>query len=512
MSKRADKIVTGMAAMYIVFPIVLFFAGWLKLPFAILCGALIIFMAVRMIHDIDTDEDISITDNKKFWLTALGIIALWALMSGIGGFSFQTGDFIVRNPMFRDLERYKWPVMYNLDNETDLVRQFTGASESAMYVYYFTWWLPAALVARFLFFVGANTGNIEIYANIALYLWTVLGLFLTFYCLVRYLKKYSYWILSAFILFGGLDFIAFYIINMRLPVNEHIEWWAGGICNYFEYSANTTQLFWVFNQSVPMWLIVAMLLLMNKNRSKAAWASLSIAYSPYATIGMVPIAIYSIMKKDDRKLWDRIKAAVSIENIAVTASMAVVFVSFYYMKLSAGTDNSGFLFALHPEFRTFTIYVLFILIEFLIYFFVMGKDGFRYSYYWLTLVELLLFPLYKSGMNNDFTMRASIPALFILMVLCLQYVFDKERCGELKKRKAMLVCLCIGYLVSVTEIQRNTALTLVLSQQDYIIEDVYSFGSMRTDNEFQIQVNVNQYMALEEEYKDSVFCRYLMRK
>ena len=142
----------------------------------------------------------------------------------------------------------------------------------------------------------------------------------------------------------------------------------------------------------------------------------------------------------------------------------------------------------------------------------MGKTARKYEYYWVVLIELFILPLFKSGMNNDFTMRASIPALFILMVLCLQYVFEMHDKNLVKNRNIMLICLCLGYLVSYTEIQRNVAMTLTVSQHDYIIEDVYSFGHMFTDSEYQIQVNINQYMSLEEDYKGSFFYKYLMKK
>jgi len=512
MKNKLDKIMIGMAVFYIIFPVILFFFGWLKLPIAFLGSMLLLFMGIRLINSVKKQEGVTIALNPKFWLIAFLIIAVWVLFSGIGNFSFQTGDFIIRNPMFRDLERYKWPVIYDLSQEPDVVRQFTGENATAMYVYYFTWWLPAAWLARIMYFLGVTTANVEIYANIALYIWAVLGLFLTFYCLVRYLKIYSYWILASFILFGGMDFVMFYIINMRLPSYEHIEWWAGGICAYFQYSSNTTQLYWVFNQSIPIWLIVSVLLLIDDNKYKAAWSCLAVAYSPYATIAMVPIAICALLQKNGNSIKKRITRSVSVENILVVAIMAIVFVPFYLLELSAGTASGGFLFKIHGEYRTFTLYIIFMLAEFLVYIFVMGKDAFKYKFYFVMLAELIICPLFKSGMNNDFTMRASIPALFLLMVMCLQYVFEMEDKKRYRDRRIMLIVLCIGYLVSVTEIQRNCAATLTLSQQDYIIEDVYSFGRMNTDNENQIRVNLNQYMSLEEEYKESFFYKYLMKK
>lgn len=507
MWKKLDKCMLSLSIMYIILPIIMFLFGWIKLPITLIVSVLIILTVVSLIKNIETGDEISITKNIRFWLFSLAVIALWTLFSGIGKFSYQTGDFIVRNPMFRDLYLYSWPVTYDLSIQPDLVKNIMGDAQTATYVYYFTWWLPAAFVARVLYVMGMETFRVEMIANIVLYVWAVLGLFLTFYCLVRYLKRYSYWILSSFILFSGLDIIPVLIKEWRLPVNGHIEWWA----IYVQYSANTTQLYWVFNQSIPIWLIVAVLLILRDSKNKAGWASLCVAYSPYATIGMIPIAVDAILHRDGNKLKVRIQNAFSIENTLFPLALGVIFGLFYYLQLTAGAANGGVLFKLHPEFKTVTIYIIFVVVEFLVYFYIMGRTGCKYKFYAVTFIELLLFPLYKSGMFNDFAMRASIPALFILMVMCLQYVFEMEDTGEAKKRKAMLICLVIGYLTSSTEIQRNVTQTLIVSQNEYIQESVYSFGCMQTESEWQILVNLNQYMVMEDEWKRSLFYKYLLK-
>jgi len=519
--EKADKIISYTAIAYIVFPIMIFLFGWTRPVIAILISMVLLYLGYRLGREMTCETEISITVNRKFWLVALGVIALWVLFSGIGDFSFQTGDFIIRNPMFHDLKYYRWPVIYDLSKEPQLVKKFTGNAQNALYVYYFTWWLPASLFARILNFLGTSVTRIEVYTNIALYMWTVIGLFLTFYFMVRYLKRYSYWILSSLILFGGFDFVVYLISNMRMPLNEHIEWWAGGPCMYFQYSANTTQLYWVFNQSVPIWLVVAVLLVAENPKQKLGWASLSIAYSPYATIGIIPIAIYATLKSkvnlNDSSLrsiyhLNRVKNAVSIENTVVPLLLAFTYVSFFALKLNAGTSRGGFIFSVYPEFRTFTLYIAFIVVEFFIYFLVMGKKGITYEFYWVTLIELIVIPLFRAGMNNDFTMRTSIPALFILMFLCLRFLLDSKTEGHIKQYKTTAICLCIGYLVSCTEIQRNMNMTLMLPQRDYIYRDVYSFGTMYTENENQIMINLNQYMSLDDQYKDSFFYKYIMKK
>ena len=499
-----DKILLGIAVGCILLPIIIFLYGWTKLYIAVIGTALLIYLGVRIWKSIDYNSEISITKNKGFWAVALGAIAVWVMFSGIGNFSFQTGDFIVRNPMFRDLYLYRWPVYYHLNDEPEFVQQVIyakyGYATSATYVYYFAWWLPAAALAKI-----ANGS--EAVGNIALYLWAVLELFLAFYCIVRYISKYSYWILSAFMMFGGMDFIMWVICNMSLPVNDHIEWWTS---YFFQYSANTTQVYWVFNQSIPVWLIIGVLLLLTRSRSSIALSSLSFAYSPFATIGFVPIAIASVFNADSEKgdTWGRIRRAISLENILVPLLMLVIFGSFYMQNNNSLTGNNGIIFQIYPYAQVLPIYVIFVLSEFLVYFIVMGKPAMQYRFYWVTLVELLIIPLFRAGGNNDFCMRASIPALMLLMIIVLQYYLGESGQNDEKKRKRIIAgLLIVGYMVSITEMQRNIALTIENSYEVNIREDVYSFGDMHTPYDWQVEINVDQYMPIN--YQDSFFYKYI---
>ena len=151
-------------------------------------------------------------------------VFLWILLSGIGGFSYQTTDFIARNPIFNDLCSYDWPVIYDLTEQTDEIQEYVNHASTAMLDYYFTYWLPVAGATKLL--VLSSYGS-----NILLYAWSVLGVFLAIYLTICFFGKTSYWILVIFILFGGLDIVPFLIKNEVLPRHQLIEWWG----NFFLY-------------------------------------------------------------------------------------------------------------------------------------------------------------------------------------------------------------------------------------------------------------------------------------
>lgn len=497
-----DTILISMAVLYVVSPVMIFLLGWTKKGIAVLGCILCMYFMVRLIKALCTDKSgvDQLLDKGRagFWLISIFVIFLWVLFSGIGGFSFQTADFLSRNPMFHDLLKYPWPVYYDLSKEPSFVQELIGNAQSASYVYYFAWWLPAALLSK-LFWCR------QAVSDMMLFLWAVLGVFLTFYCLVRYLKKNSYWILSMLVLFGGMDCIVYVLTHMEMPSAVHLEQWAG----YFQYSSNTTQLYWVFNQSVPVWLIMALLLLLNDRKKKAGLCALAFAYSPFSTMGLVPIALAGCLKKS-RKVKEAVAGFLSVENIAVPVMMLVIFGAFY-MQNDHSLSKTGWIFSFYPGFRTVTMYIVFLVSEVLVYFIPMGAHGRKYRYYWVALAELVLIPFYVMGLYNDFCMRSSIPALFLLMVLLLQYLLD----NEVKKlypvrRKIMTAAVLAGYLTAVIEIQRSVSNTLLNQEHEYIADSVGSFGNMQMDSEYHIRLILNQYLPTD--YKDSFFYKYIAER
>lgn len=284
-----DTMIMELAVLYVVSPIMIFLLGWVKKPIAVLGCILCIYFQAKLIKELSNGytEDIKTQRGRLFWVISCLVLVLWVLFSGIGGFSYQTGDFFVRNPMFHDLLDHPWPIYFNLSEQPPLVHEVIGSvhEDTATYVYYFAWWLPVAAFTK-LFHVAAAV------SDVLLFVWALLGVFLTFYCLVRYFKTYSYWILSAFVLFGGMDFAIYVFTRLEFPNKGHVEWWAG----YFQYSASSSQLYWVFNQSIPIWLILSLLLLTYKEKQRLGLCSLAFAYSPFATIGIVPIAVASCLK------------------------------------------------------------------------------------------------------------------------------------------------------------------------------------------------------------------------
>lgn len=491
-----DKVLLIVSECYLLLPIIIFMFGWLKPVYACLGSFAILGLAVQLFHSFFKTEENTVSlltgKNCSFWIFVLIICGIWVYLSGIGSYTYQNADYWVRNPIFHDLSTYSWPVYYDLSAQSEVVQSVCG-KETAAFSYYFTWWLPVCLIAK-LFHLPYGI------RNILLYLWALLGILLVIYLICRKLQKCSRIIPVVFIAFSGLDTVP-YLINQNLfelsPWINHTEWWA----TYFQYSSNTTQLFWVFNQSIPVWLIMTILLQLNNANCIAGILSAAFAYSPWATFGIIPYAAYSSLRGKKE-----CKNAINLFNILVPVIMLIVFGSFY-MAGSGSTGFIGSIFKYYPneKRRILCNYLLFLFFEFGVYYLAMGREAIHYPYYRLTFILLTVFPLFIIT-DYNFTMRASIPALFMMMFYLIHYLLETKK--DLKIRKYICIGLLAGgFLTPLAEINRTLAYTM--TQDDILREEITSFGDIQIENTNKIDILQKQFFIFD--CQDKIFFKYLAK-
>lgn len=483
---------------YVILPIIIFACGWLKWFIAIPVVVILVLFGIKMWIELsekgaDVDNFLFTKENGKFWIITASLVFIWVYLSGIGSWVFQNSDHWVRNPIFRDLSTLKWPVIYDLSKESDLVQSICGDSKVA-FSYYFCFWLPVAGLSKLL-----HLG--EIPRNVLIVLWAAIGILDVIYLICRKHKKCSLIVPVCFIFFSGLDAIPTLLLNKKATMITHIEWWSG----FFQYSSNTTQLFWVFNQSIPLWVLMALFLNLEKSSSKGAAASLTFAYSPWATIGVLPIAVVSSIKKG------KIKSIFNPLNILVPAVMLLVFGSFY-MGGNGTSGKYGLVFMVNDEGGRMILmsYLMFVLFEVLVFFFAMGKYAERDGLYYTVLAELLIFPFIVIK-DYNFLMRGTIPALFLLNFFVIQFLvkYLGEKDKEIRLRYILLVAvLLLGALTPMHEILRTVKKTM---KNDEILEEsIVTFSNIQTDDEGKIRTASKQFFIYD--YNDKFFFKYLGKK
>lgn len=445
--------VNSLSVIYLLLPFIIFCLTflkiWIGLPIAVLISILVwVVLSKKEL------EGESVIISKSDLLFGVAILSMWVLLSGIGGYAFQNGDHLTRNTIFSDLINNHWPVYYLPSSNPQI------SSISAL-VYYIGYWLPAALIGKLF---GWHV------ANAALFTWTLLGIFLTGILLKNRIKTTFLATALFLIFFSGMDILGTLTIRAFFPngyptiwpPTQAIEWWIAGS---FQFSSFTTQLFWVFNQSVPAWLAIA--LIINSKRSRLIFLIWALCFfsAPLPAIGMLPFVLLTIpnqafnpenisIKLGENNtntllsnLLSDLKNFMSIENILGGGIVFLLSVLYFSTNPTSSSIN---LVIKDPLVILF--YVIFLVYEVLLLWIIFYNEK-RNNLWWYAVGGLLItIPLIRMGTSTDFGMRASIPALFLLMIWSGEALFRRPR---FRYRSALIILLLIGALSPLYEINRS---------------------------------------------------------
>jgi len=415
---------------YLTLPFIIFCMGWLRLPIALPITALILWVVWMLINQLPIT-------NYQFRIphSAFLITFLWVFLSGIGGYTFQNWDHHWRNAVLHDLITYNWPVIYSSPEKGPIT----------MLVYYVGYFLPAALAGKIF---GWQV------ANFILFLWTWLGVLLVTLQLGKVLKTSPVKLALLLIFFSGLDslgtlFFAHDYPTLFPPI-QHLEIWSGNL----QYSSFTTQLFWVFNQAVPAWLCIALILesdssLSNTQKQASGlqsqkifiW-SLCFFFAPLAALGLLPYLIIEWFKQTDFKS--------PFKNLRVDlllASGVVVLISYLFFSSNTAAQERGLQAIALKDFLAF------FLLEGGILWLVLAPLKWRDPRWAVTGLLLAVIPFIQFGSGRDFVMRASIAPLFYLMMMTGEAIFQKTTPRLVLITLYLL--LALGSLTPLYEINRS---------------------------------------------------------
>jgi len=416
---------------YLVLPFIIFCLGWLRLPVALPVVAIVLWASWQLLKQ-DPEAQSPIFSSRSFF-TLLLITGTWVFLSGVGGYAFQNWDHNWRNAVLRDLVTYSWPVVYASPERGPIT----------MLVYYVGYWLPAALAGRLF---GWN------FASLALFLWTWLGILLTVSHLNLKLKTSLLKTMLLLIFFSGLDMLGTLFFANEYPTLwppiQHLEIWAGNL----QYSAFTTQLFWVFNQAVPAWLCIVIILdsdnLQTGNQSKLVkktfiW-SLSFFFAPLASIGLLFYLGIDWFEQIQEIIRDRFKG---IRFDVLVAGVIVLLISYLFFSSNTAAQERGF------QSLALKDVLVFFLLEGGIFWLLLAPRYWRNPRWAVTGVLLFVAPFIQFGNGHDFVMRASIAPLFFLMIMVGETVFQKTASRILLFTFYLL--LLLGSLTPLYEINRS---------------------------------------------------------
>lgn len=459
------------AYLYMIIPCIIFFIGWLKTLIGITFSLILLFGLIYISRNIYTGNGSYFLSIKQLIIIII-VSLIWVYTSGVGGFYPQQSDWHWRNAVFRDLIDYSWPVEYPNSNNA--------------LVYYFNFFLVPACFGKLF---GWSI------ANIALFLWTVIGVCISMLLIANLLKitetKKIVGMLIIFIVWMGLDDIRYRIVEI-LQLNTY----------GYQYTPNNALLQWVTNQTIVPWIAVPLFL--NKKEIKLyAYLGLCVlASAPLPFIGifilMVFDALYQVTKKYNYNIIEVIKDVFSVPNICGICSILIVYGLFFFRNTATnGSAGSGG-FGLFIPIEVFTIkslynLILFWVFNFMIYSLLVYKENKKNDIYWIVNVSLLIFPLFRIGTSFDFGMRASIPALFILMIYFINQinVFFDEKVSV--RFILMIACMSISAL-SIYKDWTHRFITKINTENriDYYADNIVSFADKNLEDEINFLSSIDK--------------------
>lgn len=178
-------------------------------------------------------------------------------------------------------------------------------------------------------------------------------------------------------------------------------------------------------------------------------------YSPFAFVGlafmMIGVAIYRFFTEDWKSI---LREIFSIENVVIITTFFAPIV--YLLGNLAGEKPSNIGFQLIEYGNNTAVYFCFIA-TFLPFSILIYRNQHNNILFYLCNIYLLAAPFFSMGLNNDFVMNSTIPAILILMILIIQTLFIYWRQRNIyKKKKAFVILqlfLAIGIIYPLREIR-----------------------------------------------------------
>ena len=519
--------------LYTAIPILIFFCGWLNVAAALIATVLLVgAVGWSLFHANDADGKQEQMQISAGVCIAVVVVALvWCFFGGQGGFVHQTSDHYIRNKIMTDLTLKEWPVTY-----------YGGKN---LLCYYIAYWMVPCGIGKASWLA---TGDAELamhVSNVALLIWSTIGVTLTLLLtiLLTYTKGKYYPILAVviFVFFSGMDAlgVAFDIPELREQVlrDDHIEWWAA----YFQFSSNTTQLYWVYNQVVPVWPLF--LCMMNERHLKdfALIGALAMPFGPFPFVGMV---IFGLLRAaidlfDAGKakcLGDALRRMLSPQNFLSILAVVPVFGLYFTANVmssnvsgKSGGDSTAL--RIHDVFTkgeaeeigiALRLYAMFVLFEFGVYVILLLAKKQERRLTAGVAVYLLICPLLMIGAQEDFSMRVSIPGLLYLCIMMIRLVIaEMPEKGEIhslddlaRKRTALLISsfvLAVGFATPMCEITREALQTVEMKYPDPRIEQLDMFKTFDYEHLGSMEEDSDSTNFFAQNYKESPFYKYICK-
>lgn len=484
--KISYKLLVFLAYSYMIIPILIFYIGWLKIALAIplTIGVLVGFWMLIKYFYSDSESSINIEISWGLILLILAVAGAWVYTSGVGGFWPQREDWHWRNAVLRDLIDYSWPVVYP-----------NGSSLA----YYFNFFLLPALVGKWF---GWNAAN----AFLSIYTWV--GVCLAILLIYKHLKfknlKQVLLLLVVFVFWGSHEFF-----REKYLVIYDVKY--GSI---YQYTPNINLLQWVTNQTIVPWLAIPLFLDKRKIGTYIFLGMCVMASAPFPFVGMFIIMsvdgihqFYREYSKNDL-MW--LKDVFSVPNIVALLFVLPVYICFFLCNTAsngtAGVGGFDFSIPLYEyNLNRIVQMLVFVLFDVGIILIILYKSNKKNLLYWVSAISLLFIPMFRVGTSIDFCMRASIPALYILMIMTIDFLSRRERKRYKDSlRYSLMVAMLLLMIVCAfgDNMYRFDMIWRGAEKDELFLDSIYTFANKVNDGYY---CGLRPFNFICENSKDTLF-------
>jgi len=422
--------VDTLAVLYLVIPLFVFFAFFIRFEIAVPACALIALQLFEMARRTAWQRPVV---PRWTYLYFLALAGLWVWLSGsAGGLRLDNNDWLKHYSIINFLVENPWPSHASISELGDAVIRYSIG-----------WYLVPAAALKLMD---------PHFRGLALSAWSAVGVFLFFSALPDLVGGTRRAVIAAplvFIVFGGADLFGTVLNHYRAGPRFHFEWWA----SWIEYPANTTSLFWTPQHAIPAWLGAAIVMRQRERAALLRYLALLVSaillWSPFSAVGLLPFLAVLAWRHGLRKM------AFDWRPLASTALLAAPLA--LYLTAKSEAIPAGFIGALpciaeHKECFTWGSYLLFLLLEVgLAVTILLLWRGKEREFLIVAACALCAIPLYRVGIYNDFAMRASLPALAVLAILSAKVL----AAGPQRYSVAIVFVLLMALPTAVGEITRG---------------------------------------------------------
>ncbi|WP_420149372.1 hypothetical protein [Spirosoma sp.] len=480
---------TGGTLFYLLFPFLLFLAGWIRSILAIPACLSILVSTYYFLKQTYSDRLESAPFKYQIGILLLAIY--WCFIAGLGEWMPQSTDFFKHNLVFADLVRFDWPVRYE---------------HSGFLCYYLAYYLPVALAGKLI--------GIQFVPALS-FLWSLGGLYIIFNWILVIGGHYRAGALLGFTLLSGFHLIRFGV-NKLFGLSISMMYKTLPPLVYYPYSIK--QWLYIPQQVLGALLVVGWVYveMFQRKRYTSVFyiSSLGLFYSPFAIIGLTPLIIAGWPTH-----W---RQFISIPNL-LGASIVTFFLAGYYLA-HYPINASGWNFPSTGTEFCFLINTLFadVALPFLLVWLIHQRYNVltKQQMVFISIASIikLLLAFYFVGYNNDLLMNASLSLssiLFILMGIALQQLSEKVP-NQWPVRFISILLIVISFLpaymhvslfTDYSETRRYANVAPSLNKTvGYTINDLNQFMHYR--------FKPNQYYDFARQYignPDHFFNRYILK-